>query len=32
MILSAVDNYYGIGHSAWAEDFTPFQRQQPFLP
>ena len=30
MILSAVDNYYGIGHSAWAPDFRPFRREKPF--
>ena len=32
MILSAVDNYYAIGHPAWAEDFKPFRRQPPFAP
>jgi 3-phenylpropionate/cinnamic acid dioxygenase small subunit len=30
MILSAVDNYYGIGHSAFADNFRPFHRESPF--
>ena len=30
MILSAVDNYYGIGHSAFGDNFRPFHRESPF--